>query len=152
MGGAKNFAGQNPEPGATIYYLLKGAANGDVTITISDITGKVVREMKGTNNAGINRVQWNLRGNPPQLPPNLGETLESLGMAGAREQIAAMQREAAAGQPPPGGGGGGGEFGFFRRAMQGRPVEPGTYLVKLNAGGKTLTTKLVVEADSLNGK
>jgi hypothetical protein len=153
VGGAKNFVGQNPQPGATISYLLKSPASGDVTITISDITGKTVREIKGTNNAGLNRVQWNLRGDPPALPPNLGETLENLGMAGAREQIAAMQREQATGQPPSGGGGGGGgEFGFFRRAMQGRPVEPGTYLVKLTAGGKTLTTKLVVEADSLSGK
>ncbi len=151
MGGAKNFVGQNPEPGATISYLLKAPVSSDVTITVSDITGKTIREIKGTNNAGINRVQWNLRGNPPSLPPNLGETLENLGMAGAREQIAAIQREAATGQAAPGGGGGG-EFGFFRRAMQGRPVDPGTYLVKLSAGGKTLETKLVIEADSLAEK
>jgi hypothetical protein len=31
--------------------------------------------------------------------------------------------------------------------MAAQPVEPGTYVVKLTAGGKTLTTTVVVEGD-----
>jgi hypothetical protein len=74
-GGAKYFAGQNPEQGTAIAYCLKAAASDDVTIAISDVTGRVVRTMQGTKNAGLNRVQWDLRGNPPQRPANLPEGL-----------------------------------------------------------------------------
>ncbi|MCX6544072.1 MAG: hypothetical protein NTV05_06605 [Acidobacteria bacterium] len=64
-GGNKFFRGENPQPGTAISYYLKTAATGDVKITISDYAGKVVREIAGTKDAGLNRVQWNLRGNPP---------------------------------------------------------------------------------------
>jgi photosystem II stability/assembly factor-like uncharacterized protein len=141
IGGAKHFNGQNPEEGTFITYHLKGATDG-VTITVTDITGRTVRDLKGTGNAGLNRVRWNLRGNPPELPANLGDTLESMGLAGAKDMIAQFQ----AGQTPQVGGGMG---GLFRRMMEGRAVEPGTYLVKLTAGGKTQTAKVVVEADRL---
>ncbi len=65
VGGNKHFRGTNPAPGTAIGYYLKTAATGDVKITISDVTGRVVREMDGPKDAGLNRVQWNLRGNPP---------------------------------------------------------------------------------------
>jgi photosystem II stability/assembly factor-like uncharacterized protein len=154
MGGAKNFNGENPERGAILSYYLGNQAQGDVTITISDITGRTVREFKGTGNKGLNRVRWNLSGNPPNLPPNLGEMLENMGMAGAREMVQQAQGQtqavSAETQSEAGPAGGGGGFGGgIRRMLEGRPVEPGTYLVKLSAGGKTLTTKLVVEADKL---
>jgi photosystem II stability/assembly factor-like uncharacterized protein len=116
VGGQKHYIGQNGPAGTGISYFLKSAASGDVKITISDVTGKVVREMAGTKDAGINRVQWNLRGNPP--PP-------------------------AAGRQGGGGGGGG------RGGNQGPPLEAGTYLLKLSAGGKDYTTKIVIEADEL---
>src|SRR5207245_5478315 len=57
VGGAKNFRGQNPDPGTPISYWLKGNASA-VQITIADITGNVVRTIEGTKNAGLNRVQW----------------------------------------------------------------------------------------------
>jgi photosystem II stability/assembly factor-like uncharacterized protein len=63
VGGAKNFRGQNPDPGTTISYWLKGNAS-DVKISISDITGHEVRAIEGTKNAGLNRVRWNLQRNP----------------------------------------------------------------------------------------
>jgi photosystem II stability/assembly factor-like uncharacterized protein len=84
MGGAKHFRGANPQPGTAISYYLKAAPQGDVKITIQDITGKVIRNMTGTKEVGLNRVQWNLRGDTPPRP------------AGA-----------------PQGGGGGGGFGNF---------------------------------------
>jgi photosystem II stability/assembly factor-like uncharacterized protein len=140
MGGSKHFNGANPEEGTAIHYYLKAPA--EVTIAISDVTGNTVRELKTAGNVGLNRVHWNLRGNPPELPPNLGDTLEAMGMAGAKDMIAQVQ----AGQTPQGGGFIG---GLFRRMMQGRPVEPGTYLVKLTAGGKTETARVVVQPDEL---
>jgi photosystem II stability/assembly factor-like uncharacterized protein len=66
VGGSKHFRGENPQPGTAIAYVLKSAPAGDVKLTISDVTGRVVREMAGTKEAGLNRVQWNLRGNPIQ--------------------------------------------------------------------------------------
>ena len=60
----KHFRGQNPQGGVAITYYLKEAASGDVKLTISDSTGRVVREMDGTKEAGLNRVQWNLAPNP----------------------------------------------------------------------------------------
>ena len=103
VGGSKHFRGENPAPGTAISYYLKSAAAGDVKITITDVTGRVVREMAGTKDAGLNRVQWNLRGNPVQA--------------------AAGGRGAGGGRRAAGGGRGG--FGG------GPAVEPGTYLLKL---------------------
>jgi photosystem II stability/assembly factor-like uncharacterized protein len=60
FGADKHFRGQNPQGGTAISYYLKAAPTGDVKITISDSAGRVVREMDGTKEAGLNRVQWNL--------------------------------------------------------------------------------------------
>jgi len=117
IGGSKNFAGENPRPGVAITYYLKAAAPGDVKLTISDYSGQAVRTIDGPKVAGLNRVQWDFRGNPPP--------------AGA------------AGQTRGGGGGGGGARGGFGAPV----VEPGTYLLKLSVGGKDYTTRIVVEAD-----
>jgi photosystem II stability/assembly factor-like uncharacterized protein len=68
IGGAKHFRGENPLPGTAIHYYLKSVPQGDVKIAISDYTGRVVRTLDGTKTAGLNRVQWNLRGTPPQRP------------------------------------------------------------------------------------
>jgi photosystem II stability/assembly factor-like uncharacterized protein len=63
--GAKHFRGANPEPGTAIHYYLREAASGPVKITITDpASGKVFRDLEGPGSAGIDRVQWNLRGNP----------------------------------------------------------------------------------------
>jgi hypothetical protein len=69
VGGQKVFVGENAPRGAAIAYYLKSAASGDVKLTIADATGKVVRNLDGTKNAGINRVVWNLAANPPPGPP-----------------------------------------------------------------------------------
>src|SRR5438445_10813639 len=67
-------AGQNPPYGATINYWLKSAPTGDVTLTMQDAGGKTIRTLKGTKNAGLNRVWWDLRNDstPParlRTPP-----------------------------------------------------------------------------------
>jgi len=146
MGGAKNFIGANPQPGTAINYYLKSDAAEDVKVSISDIDGKVVRNLTGSKNAGINRVSWNLRGNPPQraagLPP-AGAAPAGTPPAGtppAGTLPAGMQ----AGMGAGGGGGGMGRFG----ALMGTPLEPGIYVVKLTVGGKDYTTKVRVEEDS----
>jgi hypothetical protein len=65
VGGQKVFVGENAPRGTYVSYYLKAAATGDVKISIADATGKPVRTMDGTRQAGVNRVLWNLAANPP---------------------------------------------------------------------------------------
>lgn len=70
-GGAKLYSGTNPQPGTAISYYLREFPSTDVKITISDYTGNVVRNIVGTKEIGINRIQWNLRGETPARPASL---------------------------------------------------------------------------------
>lgn len=163
-GGQKIYRGTNAPQGTAISYNLKSAPAGDVKITISDITGKVVRTLTGTKDAGINRIQWNLRGDPLQRPGGFGGGFGGGGNPQAGPPAAGGQ-PGAAGQPPAagqpagqgqgggqgggrGGGGGGGQGGgggFGRGANFGAAIDAGTYLVKLIVDGKEYTTKVVIE-------
>lgn len=160
-GGQKMFRGTNPPQGTAISYHLKAAPSGDVKLTISDITGKVVRTLTATKEVGLNRVQWNLRGDPPPRPAGFGG---GGGGGNAGAQPAATQasgtqpagqptgqpagQAAGAAQPGQGGGQGGGRGGGGRGFANFGPVlEPGVYLVKLSVDGKELTTKVTIEAD-----
>jgi len=129
IGGQKNFRGENPDRGTSISYYLK-TAPADVKVTIADLTGRVVRtfnactekqaENCATKDAGLNRIQWTLSGDPPQLT--------------------AEQQQALAGRGFGGGGRG-------RGGMAGPAIGPGTYVVKLTIGGKDYTARVVVEPD-----
>jgi hypothetical protein len=124
-GGARNFIGDNAPTGTAISYYLKSAPSSDVKVTISDVTGKVVRTLAGSKDAGLNRIEWDLRGEAPPRPPGFQ------------------------GPPPGGGGGGGGQGGSGRFGLLQAPaVDPGTYLVKLSVDGRELTTRVVVNADT----
>ncbi|HEY8462025.1 MAG TPA: hypothetical protein VIM99_16675, partial [Blastocatellia bacterium] len=138
----KYFRGENPPQGTAISYYLKSAPSGDVKIAISDIAGKVVRNLTATKEVGLNRVIWDLRADPPSFAG-------SPGPPGANPEIAAPAGRGQTQSEPPraeGGGGRGRRFG----ARNGPPLDPGAYLVKLSVGGKEFTTTVVVEADSLN--
>lgn len=128
-GGAKHFLGENPRPGTAISYYLKAPAAGEVKIAVLDYEGKVVRDLSGTRDAGLNRVQWDLRANPPQR--------RTTGQAGAGPQPGADPQ--AAGQAAGIGAG-------FR--IPGQAVPPGVYRVRLTVGGKDYYTKVVVEEDT----
>ncbi|MBS1791491.1 MAG: hypothetical protein JST85_27525 [Acidobacteria bacterium] len=148
-GGQKAFKGENPQAGTAITYYLGAATTGDVKITISDITGKVVRNINGTKEPGLNRVQWNLRGDPPPRPAGFGGRGGGQAGPGGGQGQPPAGGQTGQGQPPatPGQAGqGGGGFGG-RGFNAGLPLEPGTYLVKVMVDGKELTSKVVVEAD-----
>ena len=51
----------NEPDGLTIHYYLRAAQTGGAALTVSDITGKDVAQLKGPSNAGLNRVLWNMR-------------------------------------------------------------------------------------------
>ncbi|HXN65069.1 MAG TPA: hypothetical protein VN862_07020 [Candidatus Acidoferrales bacterium] len=60
--GHKIYLGPNPAGVLVDYYMQQKPATGqDVKITISTQDGKIVRELDGTANEGINRVGWDLR-------------------------------------------------------------------------------------------
>ena len=122
-------AGQNPPYGAAISYYLKSAPAGDVRIRIEDAKGQVVRTLNGTKNVGLNRVTWNLEGEPttevrlrtsPAYAPEI-----KVGPDGTRNA--------------PGTG---------RISIL---MPPGTYTVKLSAGGQELRQPLVVKKDPNSG-
>ena len=62
--GSKVLRGDNAPAGVAIQYWL-AEASGDVSITVSRAdTGELFRDLEAVGNSGINRVRWNLRGNP----------------------------------------------------------------------------------------
>jgi photosystem II stability/assembly factor-like uncharacterized protein len=67
--GHKWFAAANPPYGAVINYYVKDKPKDDVKITITDKGGAVLRDLKGPKEAGLNRIVWDLRLNPPAPPP-----------------------------------------------------------------------------------
>jgi hypothetical protein len=67
--GHKWFAAPNPPYGAVINYYVKDKPKDEVKITITDKSGAVVRDLKGPKEAGLNRMVWDLRLNPPAPPP-----------------------------------------------------------------------------------
>ena len=56
--------GRDPEYGASINYYLKAPARTAPSIEILDAAGTLVRTIPGSNSAGLNRVDWNLRDEP----------------------------------------------------------------------------------------
>jgi photosystem II stability/assembly factor-like uncharacterized protein len=67
--GAKNWTGQSAPVGTAISYYLGSAPAGELKLTITDVvTGELFRELQPTREPGLNRVQWNLRGNASQGP------------------------------------------------------------------------------------
>lgn len=111
------FRGQNPPAGGIIDYWL-AAATDDVRLTVHDGGGAVVATLTPTRRRGINRVVWDLRG----------------------DDLVVTAPGAA--QPPGRGGRGGGG-----NRLAGTWVAPGTYTVRLTAGGVTSETRMEVRDD-----
>jgi hypothetical protein len=68
VSGSKQFRGENPPAGTAISYYLPINVDGDVTLTVTDMAGEAIRTLTGPGGRGINRVQWDLRGDPPPEP------------------------------------------------------------------------------------
>jgi photosystem II stability/assembly factor-like uncharacterized protein len=65
--GHKRFVAPNPPYGALIHYYVKSEPEeeSEVKITISDAQGNVVRELTDPPEMGLNRINWDLRHEPP---------------------------------------------------------------------------------------
>src|SRR4029079_12655599 len=156
--GQKKWTGENPPAGALITYFLKTQPPGEVNITISDNAGRVLRRMRRVaDDAGLNRVAWDLRPVPPagvvaaggrgggggagNAPAGAAPPDTSLAAFRARRAAAAALSESD--QPADEGGGGGGGRGGGGMLE----VLPGTYTVALSVNGKQLTKTVQVELD-----
>jgi photosystem II stability/assembly factor-like uncharacterized protein len=53
----RHFVGQNPAPGAQIYYSLARKAT-NVTLEFQDIEGKKVGELTGSTETGLHKLTW----------------------------------------------------------------------------------------------
>jgi hypothetical protein len=102
-----NWRADNPPFGAVFTYHVRQElpADAKLVLTITDDTGKPVRRLDLDKTAGLRRVAWNLRTDPPAAP------------AGG------------AGRGAPGGRGG--FAGFGGRGNQPPLVEPGRYRATL---------------------
>jgi len=158
--GQKTFAAQNPPPGALIDYYLKTDVSGPIVITIADKSGRTIRTIRSTaNKAGVNRVVWDLRYDPPTPAPGAGPGGGGgfgRGSGGGQAASGGPGRgvasgQAAAGAAPSGPGSGdqpaaeegGGRFGFGG----GPSVVPGDYTITLRASGKQLSKTVRVGLD-----
>ena len=127
--GYEPSAGENPPYGASINYYLQAASAEDVTITILDGQGAVVRTLAGPQASGLNRLYWDLRyetttevrlRTSPLYAPDV-----TVGPEGWR--------------PMSGMGAGAGRLSIL--------APPGTYTVQLSVGGRQLTQTLEVRKD-----
>ena len=59
--GHKFFVGANPPRGALISYYLKEDGKEESKVIVADAEGKTVRELKGAKEAGLHRLNWDLR-------------------------------------------------------------------------------------------
>ena len=122
-------AGQNPAYGVAISYYLKSAPTGDVKIRIEDAKGQTIRTLNGTKNVGMNRVTWNLE----------GEATTEVRMRTSPEFAPDIKVGPDGTRNAPGAG---------RLSIL---MPPGTYNVKLLAGGQVLSQPLVVKKDPNSG-
>jgi photosystem II stability/assembly factor-like uncharacterized protein len=128
--------GQSPRYGASINYRLSSPPEGDVQIAIEDSTGKTIRTFKGTKNAGINRVYWDLRHEPPKearlrvKPPGNPNVWYS-------DRFKEYTRQGYIPLISWGIGSG----------LSGPLAVPGTYTVKLTVGEKVLSASVEVRKD-----
>jgi photosystem II stability/assembly factor-like uncharacterized protein len=68
--GTGTFFAPNPDFEAGINYYLRDGASGAVQVEISDYYYRIVRTLQGPTAKGLNRVRWDLRGEPAPLDPN----------------------------------------------------------------------------------
>lgn len=118
-------SGQNPPYGAAITYHLKSVPSGDVRIRIEDSKGQTIRTMTGTKIVGLNRVTWNLEGEPTR-------------------EVRMRTSPAYAPEIRVGPDGWRPAFGAPRMSIL---HPPGNYTVKLLVGGQELSAPLVVRKD-----
>jgi photosystem II stability/assembly factor-like uncharacterized protein len=117
--------GQNPPYGASINYYLKTAPAGTVRVAILDAKGETVRTLDAPKAAGLNRIAWDLR-----YESTREVRLRTSPLFAPDVQVGPEGWRTASGA-----------------ARMSLLAPPGTYTVRLDVGGKSLTQKLEVRKD-----
>jgi photosystem II stability/assembly factor-like uncharacterized protein len=130
--------GFNPPDGAAINYFLKNAVKQkdkdtgkekeEVTFTVTDAGGKVVRELKGPGKAGFHRTYWDL---------HFDKTKEARLRTSPLD--ASYVKVGLEGIPAPG-------VGRFELL-----APPGTYTIKLKVGDHEVSQPITVVKDPASG-
>jgi photosystem II stability/assembly factor-like uncharacterized protein len=128
--------GKNPPYGASINYYLKKPVKGGVTITVKDVGGRKIRELKAKNNIGFNRIMWDLKYEPPQT---VKLRTRPAGNPNLWEEKRHVKQARKGWVPLPSWG--------IDAGLSGPLVEPGVYTVTLKADGKKYTRELTVKKD-----
>ncbi|MEZ5318709.1 MAG: hypothetical protein R2752_15020 [Vicinamibacterales bacterium] len=149
-GGALAFVGENPTRNAIINYYLSPRVTGNVDFAITDIgeTGTCTASFPAE--AGIQRIEWTMRWNPPPAG-NAQQGRGGGGFGGGRGRGGGggpCLIDPAA-QPQGGGGRRGGGGGFGRGGGGGGRVDPGTYKITMTANGRTYTSTIQVRPDPI---
>jgi photosystem II stability/assembly factor-like uncharacterized protein len=129
---------ENPPYGAFIDYYLGAGASGPVTIEVLDANGQVVR--KYSSEDSVSAPDLSTLNIPEYWVPKPQRVATDPGMHRWVWDLRPTPPPTT-GRGGPGGGGGGGVFG--RTAA----VAPGTYTIRLTAGGQTLTQMLTLKPD-----
>ncbi|MGH9468169.1 MAG: VPS10 domain-containing protein [Terriglobales bacterium] len=121
-----------PPSGAVIHYYLQ-SDSGPVALDILNQAGQVVRHYSS--------AQKVVRQNPKTMavPAVWARPPAILSAAAGSHEWSWDMRAVKPGAPPMGG------RGFFRLGGPGHPVAPGTYTVRLTAGGHSYTQPLMVK-------
>lgn len=146
--GQSSFQAPSPTYGASLWYRLTEAVQGQVRIVVQSASGDTLRTLTGPGSVGTHNVVWDFRGqgpaaavialSPAQLRDSVNtarrieRALDSLEKDGAiaAPMIAMLRTSAKTGEPPAafaallgGGGGGGGGRGGFGGGFQERAGE-----------------------------
>jgi hypothetical protein len=118
---------------ALINFSLKSAPSGPVHLQVLDAEGTVVRDIRTTPHAGLNRASWDLRHEPPRLvamrttPPENPHIWEEPRFRGQDTRPVT-------------------HWGL-EPAQVGPIVTPGKYTVKLTVDGRSSTQPLEIQKD-----
>ena len=118
---------------AYVNYALRADARGPVQLQVLDAGGTVVRDLRATGRAGLNRVSWDLRHDPPRLVQMRTTPAEN-------PHIWEEPRFRGQDTRPVTHWG-------LEQAQVGPIVTPGKYTVKLTVDGQTLTQPLEIVRD-----
>jgi photosystem II stability/assembly factor-like uncharacterized protein len=156
--GQADYSAKNPPYGALINYYFAAAPKGDVTITVADADGRIVRTLKkASKKAGLNQAAWDLRDEGPWQPDSSGrgastakrDTTPAAGPAATPpgpvkidSTRISVQESRARGEEEAGDD----EERRFR-GSRGSLVMPGRYTVTLIADGQRISKPVEVKMD-----
>jgi photosystem II stability/assembly factor-like uncharacterized protein len=133
-GGAAPATGQNPQSGVVISYLLKDVPADGVSLDVLDKSGKTIRAFRSRDNAAA--ATGNERRAFLGPPPSRSIVPAEPGL----NRFEWDMRLPDASLPPAG-------TNLFSASVRGPQVVPGTYQVRLTAGGRALTQSFEIRKD-----